>query len=247
MTIFRLVTWNVLHRVHAANWPEPSTANLPPEPARLRAIANRVREWLEDGADAVCLQEVSGDQLAALRAGLPETFEVVAHRYPRVPQLRKPGRVLLDDSSEHLVVVSRAGRAQRSLGETSADDGGKGLLAVQLDAALVVCTHVSFGSKGAAQLARLAAVARQANGPALIAGDFNAPREAVATGLGEDFLCADLAGQPPTRVGQGRAGAEHIDHVAVRGAMVRAARVLDTAGLSDHAPVDATLALRGLP
>ena len=79
----RVATWNVLHRIHAVNWREPVVVLQPDEPARIAEITRRI---VALDADVVCLQEVSGDQLAALVLALPAAT-ILSHRYPRVPRL----------------------------------------------------------------------------------------------------------------------------------------------------------------
>lgn len=242
MGVLRLVTWNVLHRVHAENWGEPQAATFPDEAARLARIAQVIRGWLDDGVDVVCLQEVSGDQLAAVRTAVANVAEVFHHTYPRIPVLRRPGPPLLRDASEHLAIVARPGRARAASSATFDGDWGKGFVASELPPVRVVSTHVSFGDPGAPQLARLGREARAHPGPVVVAGDINAGAADFLAGLGEGFACADLTGQPSTRLGQGRAATRTIDHVAVLRGAVTAAKVLDAEGLSDHAPVRATVA-----
>jgi hypothetical protein len=67
MAAIAMATWNVLHRVHAENWAEPAIEAHPDERARVEAIATRVERMLlvDRTIDAIGLQEVSGDQLAA--------------------------------------------------------------------------------------------------------------------------------------------------------------------------------------
>lgn len=228
----RVITWNVLHRVHAVNWSEPCIAHFPDERVRLEAIAVRVAAWLREGVDAVCLQEVSGDQLAAL-GELP----VATHRYPRVPRLRDGGASPLVDSAEHLVTVTRK-PARLISSRTFDNDPGKGFLAVDVGGLTLVNTHVTFSTGGTPQLALLSAEARP---PSVVVGDFNAPAPVVAAGLGAGFVLADLAGRT-TRVSTPQyPDGKAIDHVAARGVRIITARVLDAEGLSDHHPVEATL------
>lgn len=60
----QIVTWNVLHRIHAENWREAVPDRFPIEAERLDRISQRVAGVLREDDDAVvCLQEVSGDQL----------------------------------------------------------------------------------------------------------------------------------------------------------------------------------------
>lgn len=215
----RLTTWNVLHRVHAANWSEPITID---EPERIARIADRVAAM--DGI--VCMQEVSGDQLEVLRARGP----LVSLRYPRVPKLRR-GEAKLTDRTEHLVVV---GARERVGGAPFSNDGGKGWLAVDAGDWIVVCTHVTWGKGGVPQLAKLAEHAGAANKPIAIAGDFNAEADVVAAAFGEGFTIshAPLPTRPPD---------QRIDHIVVRGGRVLDVEVADAAGLSDHALVSARL------
>src|SRR5438094_5969008 len=98
-------TWNVLHRIHAVNWNEPAIARHTDEAERVAAIARFV---VEHPVDIWCLQEVSGDQLAALHAAFTAE-RVLATCYPRVPKLWKGKRAVLDDAREYLVSIA-AGR-----------------------------------------------------------------------------------------------------------------------------------------
>jgi hypothetical protein len=93
--VIAVATWNVLHRVHAENWDEDVAVRWPREPERIAAVTARVAGRAEQ---VIALQEVSGDQLASLRAGRAGRT-IYALRYPRVPAprrgtcpLRDPGR-----------------------------------------------------------------------------------------------------------------------------------------------------------
>lgn len=225
----RILTWNVLHRVHAVNWDEAPVAAYPDERDRIAGIAATVAAWLAADVDVVCLQEVSGDQLAALRAQVASSVAVLDHRLARVPRLRKEGAALTDPA-EHLVVLVRDGGSARVReGHTFASDPGKGMLVVEVGHALVVCTHVSYGERSPAQLACLAAARAD-----IVVGDFNAPAEVVAVALGDAFALAKV--DAPTRVVPGGTS-KIIDHVFVRGGDIASAAVLATGGLSDHRPV----------
>jgi endonuclease/exonuclease/phosphatase family metal-dependent hydrolase len=230
-----IVTWNVLHRVHAENWKEAPLALFPDERARIDGIRRATEGWLASGVDVVCLQEVSGDQRAALGAH-PGAF---VHTYPRVPSLRTPGPAALDDPREHLLTLAPrlAGTFLESL--TFDTDKGKGLLAVDVGPAVVINTHVSL--RGAAQLALLGDTARRlhaSRGKAVIVlGDTNAELPAVRAALGDGFVVSEVKGH--TRVATDDKPAHTIDHVAVLGGSIAHAEVLDGAGLSDHLPVRA--------
>lgn len=231
-----MITWNVLHRVHAVNWKEPQIEAFPDEGARCAAIAALVAGWLKEGVAAVCLQEVSGDQLAALRHAVDVT--IFAHRYPRLPRVRGEGGPVLDDASEHLVTL--ASDAQAVASHTFVQDPGKGLVVVAIAETLLVNTHVSFGTKGEPQLTTLIEAVAAAD-HAVIVGDFNTPAAAVQSAFGPSFAVSALSA--PTRV----ATAEHpgctIDHVVVRGGALTTVSVLENGGLSDHSPVRAEIAL----
>ncbi|HEY3445388.1 MAG TPA: endonuclease/exonuclease/phosphatase family protein [Myxococcales bacterium] len=242
MPELRLTTWNVLHRVHAVNWGEDAVEAFPDEAVRIARIGEAVRRWLASGTSVVCLQEVSGDQLACLRACVGPGVAVLEHCYPRVPERRRPGPALLADSTEHLVALSAVPDARAIESQTFPSDPGKGFLAVAVGGARVIGTHVSFGSHRQQQLAALAAAARAGSGQAVLLGDFNAEADVVRAGLGEGFALADLADQPCTRVATRSSEAHTIDHVAVHRGQIVSARVLDGEGLSDHNPVHAVVA-----
>jgi endonuclease/exonuclease/phosphatase family metal-dependent hydrolase len=243
-----VATWNVLHRIHAENWGEAPIERFPDERARLAGIAARVAAILEAGCAAVCLQEVSGDQLAALRAAAPRAT-LLSSAYPRGPWPRRrdgapPAVAQLVDPTEHLVTVVAPGVAAR-LVEAAAfdDDPGKGLLAVELDGGwLLVDVHVSYGARQRGQLARVAHVAGARPGPTAILGDFNADATQVAAALGDAYaLVVPAAPALPTRPRTSGDKSQTIDHVALRGATATAAFVRPVDGLSDHNLVEAIL------
>lgn len=235
-----VVTWNVLHRIHAVNWDEPVRAAWPDERARCAAIANALATM---PADVICLQEVSGDQLAAIRGRLGDGAAVLATAYPRVPHYyRRFETTPLGDPTEYLVVIAR-GAAHEVRAEPFASDGGKGFLRVELARGVtVIDTHVSYGDRHAAQCARLAEEVAAARGPVVVCGDFNADRDTCARRLPD--LIAAIVREPalPTRPRQEPSEkSQTIDHVFVRDARVLEAAVLDGQGLSDHNPVRARL------
>lgn len=267
-----LVTWNVLHRVHAENWEEPAIdLHLDDEPGRIAGVTARVAALLAADHDVVCLQEVSGDQLASLRAVLPEGTQLVVLRYPRVPAPRAGAthQATLADPGEHLVTVVAAGRTIHA-GPAAAfdDDPGKGYLTVDVALApavhvaaapaarpaaapaaiRIVNTHVTYGPRAAGQLARLAAVATAGPAAAVVAGDFNADRAAVAAGLGAGLaarrtLAVAVPAAPALRT-RPRATSDKsqdIDHVVALGLRPLACAVLAAGGFSDHNLVEALL------
>lgn len=237
----RITTWNVLHRVHAVNWGEAPVAAFPDERVRIDAIASRVAAWLAADVDVVCLQEVSGDQLARLRSAVPATSMIFDHRYPRLPRRRDGRPAGLDDASEHLVTLVKAPPATRREARTFETDPGKGLLAVGLDRVVVVNTHVTFGDRRTAQLESLARTVDGAPA-AIVAGDFNAPADVVRAAFGPSAAISDVEGQGPTRIATAEHGGKTIDHVVVFGARLETATVLPSEGLSDHHPVTAQIA-----
>jgi hypothetical protein len=238
--MLRVVTWNVLHRVHGVNWKEPQIAAFPEERVRSLGIADRVSAWLAAGVSAVCLQEVSGDQLAVLRERVGEV-EIFEHRYPRLPRIRGGGGPVLVDASEHLVTLTRTSASAGAVtSHTFAEDPGKGMIVVEIAGALLVNTHVSFGGNGELQLGRLAEAARDVD-HAVIVGDFNAPAAALQRAFGTSFVLSELGAA--TRVATLEHSGRTIDHVAVRGGKIVMARVEEGGGLSDHEPVFAEIAL----
>jgi endonuclease/exonuclease/phosphatase family metal-dependent hydrolase len=234
--VLAVVTWNVLHRVHAVNWREPAIDAHPDEAARIAAITRRIATGLPP-ADVVCLQEASGDQVASLRAALGGA-SIFTWTYGRVPSLHRPGPPPLADAAEHLVVLVR-GPARLVHAETFPSDRGKGFLSVDVGGTLVVDTHTTPGPKHAAQCARLADHAAAHRGPVVITGDFNEDRATSLAHLGPGFTPA-LPREPalPTRPRtDASTKSQTIDHAMVRGATVVSAEVLGGEGLSDHNPL----------
>jgi endonuclease/exonuclease/phosphatase (EEP) superfamily protein YafD len=228
-----LVTWNVLHRIHALNWGEEVPERFPDEAARISRITRRVEALLSSGSDViVCMQEVSGDQLESLEGAL-RSFAVCSFTYPRVPSLRVSGVQPLRRPTEHLVTIGA--RAQVRTAEAFRTDRGKGFLCVDADGLLVVNTHVSFAEKRPAQIDRIAAVVGDER--CVICGDFNAPSKQVLAGLDRGFALVDLGPDAlPTRPrnGNGRGKPPAIDHILVRGVAGSEGAVVDVAGESDH-------------
>jgi len=228
--VITVATWNVLHRVHAENWDEPVTQRWPDEAERIAAITARLAAFADQ---VIALQEVSGDQLASLRAALPGRT-IHSFQYPRVPTPRK-GRDQLHDRTEHLALLVD-GPSTEIAAESFPDDKGKGALAVDVAGTLVIATHVSGDRRRTGQLARLAGLA----GPTtVLLGDFNTVGGTITSGLGDGFAVAGFrAGSLPTRPSSGRG---FIDHVVTRGATTTTATVDDGDGLSDHNIVRATV------
>jgi endonuclease/exonuclease/phosphatase family metal-dependent hydrolase len=240
-SVVKVLTWNVLHRVHAENYDESAIRRWRDEPERVRRVVGLVSKALNiDGFEAVLLQEVSGDVLESLRDQLP-TWAVLNHPYPRVPRQKRPGAPMRD-LSEHLVVVAPAGstvlRAQ-----TFASDPGKGVLAVTVPSGLVVAsTHVSWGSKGEAQFATLRELFHASSAPVCIGGDFNTEREVLVRAFGAEAVVSALpSGSPCTRPAEDATSGVDIDHLLVCRAELSEVHVLDHSELSDHRPVAATV------
>ncbi|WP_324194651.1 endonuclease/exonuclease/phosphatase family protein [Nocardia terpenica] len=236
LTMVSAVTWNVLHRVHAENWYRDVANRWPDEPHRIAAIARQVARRTEE---VIALQEVSGDQLAALRSAVPDRM-LHALRYPRVPRSRRIESALRD-RAEYLVVLT-TGPSREVVAEPFASDPGKGALVVHTDGAVVIATHVTGNFHRTRQLARLAELATPGRRTILL-GDFNADRATVAAALGPAFTVADL---PPTALPtHPRTSADpksqYVDHIAVRHGTIREITVENTHGLSDHNLVRATV------
>ncbi len=248
MDSLEVATWNVLHRIHAENWGEEPARRFPDECVRIAAIAERIAALLERGARVIALQEVSGDQLARLRAALPPSAQVLTLRYPRVPKHRigAIAHTALHDPTEHLVTVVAAGAGARELAASAFhDDHGKGFLAIELeDGTTLVNAHITYGDKRPGQLGRIADLADERTGAVLLLGDFNADAATVATTLGSPFSFA-VPTQPslPTRPRTSGSKSQTIDHILTLRAASTACTVLDAAGLSDHNPVTATIHL----
>ncbi|WP_054811889.1 endonuclease/exonuclease/phosphatase family protein [Nocardia arizonensis] len=223
-----VATWNVLHRVHAENWYEEVADRWPSEPDRIAAVTARLTDHKER---AIALQEVSGDQLAALREALPDRA-VHAMRYPRVP---RPKRIAtaLRDRDEYLVVIADPGSTLVTAA-AFADDPGKGAMVVRTDDLIVIATHVTGDGRRTGQLAHLADLAVSADAPTVLLGDFNADRETVAAALGPDFTVAPLPADPPTRPRGSGTRSQFIDQVVTLGATATDVAVEDVEGLSDH-------------
>jgi endonuclease/exonuclease/phosphatase family metal-dependent hydrolase len=230
MADVRIITWNVLHRIHGEKWSKHVIRHFPDESVRIGRIAQRVAGWLAEGPTVVCLQEVSGDQLAALRAPA-----VLSHRYARVPKWWRFWSRPLADASEHLAIVT--GGATLAAHKSFDDDDGKGLLAVDAGGVRIVTAHLTFGRAGEAQLGQLGALATERT---VLAGDFNADREAVARVLGARFALAQQDGTTRAEGAKQRRG-HSVDFIAVAGGQLDAVRLFDSEGLSDHHALGATL------
>ncbi len=231
----KILTWNVLHRVHAETHEEACIAHWPREETRVQGVGAKVaRAMMVEGFTVALLQEVSGDVLAELRARMPG-LSVLNHLSPRVPKQRGTS---VRDPTEHLVVVAPAGALV--IGHhTFANDSGKGFLMVSLpDGMTVISTHVSWGEKGEPQLSVLAKLMKEAIGPTALGGDFNAAREPISKALGLP-ITAPPKGSLSTRAHE-KGGAD-IDHLICRHATPRELRVLEHDDLSDHRPVAATI------
>jgi endonuclease/exonuclease/phosphatase family metal-dependent hydrolase len=239
-----VVSWNVLHRIHAVNWSEPAIANWSDERSRLGSVADFVAATK---ADVVCLQEVSGDQLAMLRD--VEEGEIFATKYPRIPAFRRATTESLRDPAEYLVTIVRDTGAKVVRAEAFPTDGGKGFQRVELvNGTTVINAHVSFGDKRTAQLARLAVEARQGPGLAIVCGDFNADRATCGVDLGEDFTAAVPLDGLHTRPRQTPSEkSQDIDHVFVLGGKALETSVLDGETRSDHNPVRVKLRFPVVP
>ncbi len=233
--VISVVTWNVLHRVHAENWYDEVGQRWPDEGARVAAVTEAV---VARGERVVALQEVSGDQLAALRRALPGRV-VHTLRYPRVPRSRRI-ETALRDRDEYLVVL--ADRGSRLLTAAAfADDPGKGAMVVRVDGLTVIATHVTGDGRRGGQLARLAELAARAGGPVALIGDFNTDRETVSAALGSEFTVAAPPSEIPTRPRTSGTKSQFIDHIVTLGATAAEVIVEDVRGLSDHNLVRAEL------
>jgi endonuclease/exonuclease/phosphatase family metal-dependent hydrolase len=230
-----VLTWNLLHRVHAMNWDEEPVRAYPIEAERVSRIADRVVSLLDD-VDVVAMQEVSGDQLERIRERLPPGACCLTHRYPRVPKPRDARAPGLVDPTEHIVLVSRVD-AQLHSAETFRTDPGKGFLAAVASGFTIIATHVSFGERRDEQLARLRDVAPVC----VLLGDFNAGPDVVGAAFAGAKLSSSIDPRP-TRIAHGEHAAMTIDHVVARGLSIEGAEVLECGGLSDHHPVRARIA-----
>ncbi|WP_405487279.1 endonuclease/exonuclease/phosphatase family protein [Nocardia sp. NBC_00511] len=222
-----VATWNVLHRIHADNWASEVADRWPDESDRIAAVAERVAARTED---VIALQEVSGDQLATLRKRVPDRhFHVLD--YPRVPTPRRLPNVL-DLHTEHLVLIT-ADDGREVAAESFASDGGKGLIAVELAGIRFIATHVTGDRRRPAQLERLVEVSTP--GPAVLLGDFNLGRDALAQAIGPEYTIAEPdSAAVSTRPRTSGTKSQYIDHVVTRGIPVRGMVVEEVAGESDH-------------
>ena len=231
----QVLTWNVLHRIHAEKYHEPSIQHWPDEVARVEAQSSFLRSLFSQGLTVALLQEVGGDLLKELKGDLAD-HAVFHHAYPRIPRAR--GATQAMDPSEHLVVIAPHG-AVLIQGATAPNDPGKGFLAVQVGEWCVISTHVSFGPAALKQLAALRDFIQRDAGPLVIGGDFNTDRQTVEAALGLPAF-RPASGSAPTRPRP--EGGSDIDHILIRapGGPVSDAtslKVLSHPSLSDHAPV----------
>jgi hypothetical protein len=230
----RIVTWNVLHRTHAENWRESVPDRYPDERARIAEVTARVRALVSREEAAICLQEVSGDQLASLQATFGAAA-VHAFCYPRVPRLRDASAAQqLTDPREFLVTIAPAAAAGRGLAFDN--DPGKGALAVPLRAMVLVNAHFTFGEARAPQVRQALSLA--GDGACVLCGDCNAGADLVGAELGAGFVVAPMPeGSLPTRPREAGSKPPAIDHVFGRGVELSQAEVVDARGVSDHNPV----------
>ena len=242
---FVIATWNVLHRVHAVNWEEPAIAAHPDEDVRIAAISERIARLAPPPA-VFCLQEVSGDQLAALRR--TQSGTILATKYPRVPRYRRRADVppIASDPAEYLVTIV-GGHANAKLARATAfpTDPGKGFQIVELAELAVVNTHVSYGGHHAAQCRQLVSELGSRRGTVVIVGDFNADRAACSaqlSGFSAGVPIESGLATRPRATPNGRS--ESIDHVFVRAGSILDMTVASGNGLSDHNPVIARIELR---
>lgn len=243
----RILTWNVLHRVHGEKYDEPAIRAWHAEDERVEGVVSLVVEALRRGeSDVALLQEVSGDVLRELRARLPK-HAVLNHQYPRIPDARGQ-TARLRDPSEHLVVVAPPG-ATVVARRTFDNDPGKGYLGVAVTPTLVVVsTHLGFREKAQPQFALLAAVSGLDKGAVCIGGDFNVERRAVAEALGPTFEIGLLPeGSRRTRPREDATGGRDIDHLIAHGGRLTDLKVLEHRNLSDHRPVVGTWSASGNP
>jgi endonuclease/exonuclease/phosphatase family metal-dependent hydrolase len=248
----RIATWNVLHRIHAENWREKVPDVFPDEAVRIAAITARIAALLAEGNGdsdvVVCLQEVSGDQLASLRTALP-AMQVCAFIYPRVPWLKQGGPAPLQHPEEALVTI--ASRARLVAGAVFPNDPGKGFVVVDVDNVLVINTHLSAGDRRTVQLQHIKAhVDHSAESAVVVCGDCNTSATKVLAGLDGGFVLVDLGPDAlPTRprpdlTGQTEVASDKrgaIDHIIVRGLVATDGAVVDVDSTSDHNLVRATV------
>lgn len=229
-----VATWNVLHRVHADNWDSEIAEKWPDERERISAVGALLADRSEK---VIALQEVSGDQLAELRRVMPDRgFHTL--RYPRIPRPKRVASQLADGTEALVLMVD--GPSREVSAEPFVNDPGNGALAVEVDGVLVIATHVTGDGRRDVQFTRLAELAGRE--PAVLLGDFNADSITVATALGSEFAFASFApGSASTRPRTASSKSQFIDHVIARGRAVRAAAVVDVAGVSDHNLVHAVI------
>jgi endonuclease/exonuclease/phosphatase (EEP) superfamily protein YafD len=239
----KVLTWNVLHRVHAETYSDPAIVPWPDETKRVEGVVRFISNALKnDGFDVVLLQEVSGDVLTALREALPE-WDVFDHCYPRMPRQKQPST--LKDPREHLVVIAPSG-STLVRAHTFESDHGKGFVMVRLPGGFVVASvHLTWGGKALTQLAVISQVLADAQTPLVMGGDFNAGRRVVEEAAGPSVEISSLPDPNSfrTRPDADGTGGSDIDHLLARHATLKEARVLECNGLSDHRPVAATLGL----
>ena len=240
----RIATWNVLHRIHAENWRETVPDVFPDEAVRIAAITARIEALLADDDVVVCLQEVSGDQLASLRTALP-AMQVCAFIYPRVPRLKHGGPSTLPQPEEALVTI--ASRARLVAGAAFPNDPGKGFVVVDVDGVLIVNTHLSAGDRRTVQLQHIRAhVDHSASHGAdqrsavVVCGDCNTSSAKVLAALDVGFELVNLGLDAlPTRPrpdlpDRSSDKPAAIDHIIVRGLVATNGGLIDVDGTSDH-------------
>mmetsp|Transcript_20133 Transcript_20133/g.39913 ORF Transcript_20133/g.39913 Transcript_20133/m.39913 type:complete len:335 (+) Transcript_20133:59-1063(+) len=133
-----IYSWNVLHRVHAQNYRIPEVQKWPDEPKRLEHVTGLILTYLRSCQQpcVICLQEVSGDVLKALKSALATSKNILVfeHQHRRIPRFWRP-----NPQNEHVVereeyivsITKNCLGAQKTAGFTYRTDAGKSLLGIK--------------------------------------------------------------------------------------------------------------------
>eukprot|EP01012_Entosiphon_sulcatum_P067131 TRINITY_DN96670_c0_g1_i1.p1 TRINITY_DN96670_c0_g1~~TRINITY_DN96670_c0_g1_i1.p1 ORF type:complete len:280 (+),score=43.91 TRINITY_DN96670_c0_g1_i1:35-874(+) len=256
MEAFRITTWNVLHRVHAEKDPELCHMTLdryPKEVKRIADIVTLVEDQFVQGSRVVCLQEVSGELLSALRERLGKRVTIFDHQHQRIPEQPEDTtkQAILKDPTEYLVVLTDFPAAEAVTAHPFTNN--KGVLGVRVQSNLCVYNvHASPKRAGEKQIRHelmqllvLPFLAKNKQNQVVVAGDLGMELERVFGAVGELAFCTGEDLSEYLQEGKHTCQDKDVDHiVGIGGTEIFDAVLYPNSNLSIHQPLQATVGAR---